>query len=108
LWGGFSITNATLNRFFAIHFFLPFIILGIVLLHLALLHKAGSTNPATNHASVDVTGFLSYFIPKDLVGLMVFFFILSFLIFFEPNLLGHPDNYIPANPLVTPAHIVPE
>jgi len=108
LWGGFSINNATLNRFFAIHYLLPFIILGLVIIHLTLLHKVGSTNPTTNLTHIDNTGFLSYFIPKDIIGLMCFLWILFFLVFFEPNLLGHPDNYIPANPLVTPSHIVPE
>ncbi len=108
LWGGFSISNATLNRFFALHFLLPFIIAGMVVLHLVLLHKAGSTNPGSNATHLDLSGFLAYFIPKDLIGLMFFLMILTFLVFFEPNLLGHPDNYIPANPLVTPAHIVPE
>jgi quinol-cytochrome oxidoreductase complex cytochrome b subunit len=108
LWGGFSINNATLNRFFAIHFFLPFVILGLVLLHLVLIHEVGSSNPATNDNHIDNLKFYPYFFLKDLTSLLVLLFILTFLIHFKPNYLGHPDNYIKANPLVTPLHIVPE
>jgi len=108
LWGSFAISNATLNRFFAIHFFMPFIILGIVLIHLTLLHDTGSTNPASNVNYLDNIKFYPYFFLKDLVSLLTLLFILSFLIHFKPNMLGHPDNYIKANPLITPLHIVPE
>jgi ubiquinol-cytochrome c reductase cytochrome b subunit len=103
------VNNATLNRFFALHFILPFVILALVLLHLLLLHETkGSSNPATNDNHVENSKFFPYFFYKDLFSLMVLLFILTFLIHFEPNYFGHPDNYIKANPLVTPAHIVPE
>ena len=108
IWGGFSISNSTLNRFFAIHFFMPFVILGLVLIHLVLLHDIVSTNPATNTNYLDNIKFYHYFLLKDLTSLLTLLFILSFLIHFKPNMLGHPDNYIKANPLVTPMHIVPE
>lgn len=108
LWGGFSINNATLNRFFAIHFFMPFVILGIVLIHLTLLHDIGSTNPTAPINYIDNIRFYPYFFLKDLTSLLVLLFILSFLIHFKPNMLGHPDNYIKANPFITPIHIVPE
>jgi len=103
------VNNATLNRFFAIHFFLPFVILALVLLHLSLLHdKDGSSNPGTNDNHVDYLKFYPYFVYKDLYSLLILLFVLTFLIHFKPNFFGHPDNYIKANPLITPAHIVPE
>lgn len=108
LWGGFSINNATLNRFFAIHFFMPFVILGLVLIHLTLLHEVGSTNPIANVNYIDNLRFYPYFFLKDLTSLFALLFVLTFLIHFKPNMLGHPDNYIKANPFVTPLHIVPE
>lgn len=108
LWGGFSINNATLNRFFAIHFFLPFVILALVLFHLILLHDIGSTNPAANVNYLDNIKFYPYFLLKDLISFLVLIFVLTYLIHFKPNMLGHPDNYIKANPLITPKHIVPE
>lgn len=109
LWGGFSVNNGTLNRFFALHFFLPFAILGLVLLHLLLLHdEQGSSNPSTNENHLDNLKFFPYFFLKDLISLITLLFVLTFLIHFKPNYFGHPDNYIEANPLVTPAHIVPE
>ncbi len=110
LWGGYSVDNPTLNRFFAIHFLLPFIIVGIVLLHLVALHTVGSNNPSGVEikSKKDIIPFHPYFTIKDMVGFVGFFLVFGYFLFFYPNSLGHPDNYIPANPMVTPAHIVPE
>jgi ubiquinol-cytochrome c reductase cytochrome b subunit len=108
LWGGFSVDNATLNRFFSLHYLLPFIIAGASIAHLAALHQYGSNNPLGTLSTVDKVPFYPYFYVKDLVGWVAFFIFFSAFLFFAPNLLGHPDNYIPANPMVTPAHIVPE
>jgi len=108
LWGGFSVDNATLNRFFSLHYLLPFIIAGISLLHLTLLHSEGSNNPLGINTSIDYISFYPYFYVKDLFAFLIFLIFFSFIVFFNPNVLGHPDNYIPANPLVTPPHIVPE
>jgi ubiquinol-cytochrome c reductase cytochrome b subunit len=108
LWGGFSVGNPTLNRFFSLHYLMPFLIVGFVLIHLSLLHKDGSNNPLGINSNVDTVPFYPYFYVKDLFGFLIFLFIFGVLVFFYPNLLGHSDNYIPANPLVTPAHIVPE
>ena len=110
LWGGFSVDNPTLNRFFALHFLLPFVIVGVVLLHVWALHVTGSNNPL----GIDVKGpqdtlpFNPYYTVKDTFGLGVFLLLYVAFTFFMPNALGHPDNYIEAQPLVTPAHIVPE
>jgi quinol-cytochrome oxidoreductase complex cytochrome b subunit len=108
LWGGFSVSNATLNRFFSLHYFMPFAITGLVLLHLSLLHKDGSNNPLGINTNVDYVSFYPYYYVKDLFAFFIFASLFAFFIFFYPNTLGHPDNYIPANPLVTPPHIVPE
>jgi quinol-cytochrome oxidoreductase complex cytochrome b subunit len=108
LWGGYSVDNATLTRFFTFHFLVPFLMVGLTFLHLALLHAEGSTNPIGLADIYDSLPFYPYFLVKDIFGFLVFLFGFSYLVFFEPNLLGHPDNYIRANPLVTPAHIVPE
>ena len=110
LWGGYSVDNPTLNRFFVLHFLMPFLIVGVVLLHLLALHTAGSNNPTgvPIKTKKDAIPFHPYFTIKDLVGFAIFFLIFGYFLFFYPNVLGHPDNYIPANPLVTPAHIVPE
>jgi len=108
LWGGFSVDNATLNRFFSLHYLLPFVIAGATVLHLTLLHEQGSNNPLGINTQVDFISFYPYFYVKDLFAFLIMIFGFSFLIFFSPNTLGHPDNYIPANPLVTPPHIVPE
>jgi ubiquinol-cytochrome c reductase cytochrome b subunit len=110
LWGGYSVDNPTLNRFFVLHFLMPFLIVGVVLLHLVALHTAGSNNPTgvPIKTKKDAIPFHPYFTIKDLLGFVVFFLIFGYFLFFYPNALGHPDNYIPANPLVTPAHIVPE
>jgi len=109
LWGGFSVDNATLNRFFSLHYLLPFGILGAVLLHLGELHREGSNNPLGIHGKdVDKVTFAPYFLTKDLFFFWGFVLFFSYFIFLDPNVLGHPDNYIEANPMVTPAHIVPE
>ncbi|MFZ9181195.1 MAG: cytochrome b [Rickettsiales bacterium] len=110
LWGGYSVDNPTLNRFFVLHFLMPFLIVGIVLVHLMALHTTGSSNPAgvPMKSKKDSIPFHPYFTIKDMVGFAIFFIIFGYFLFFYPNALGHPDNYIPANPLVTPAHIVPE
>jgi quinol-cytochrome oxidoreductase complex cytochrome b subunit len=108
LWGGFSVDNATLNRFFSLHYFLPFIIAALAVIHLALLHENGSTNPSGVDFGGDYIFFYPYFYVKDLFGFLIFLLVFTIFISFYPNALGHSDNYIPANPLVTPAHIVPE
>jgi len=108
LWGGFSVDNATLNRFFSLHYLLPFIIAGASLVHIVALHQYGSNNPLGCSATVDKIPFYPYLLLKDLVGWVVFAIFFSWFIYFAPNALGHPDNYIPANPMSTPAHIVPE
>lgn len=108
LWGGFSVDNATLNRFFSLHYLLPFVIAGLALIHLALLHKDGSNNPIGINSALDNIPFYPYFYVKDLFAFFILILFFSFFVFYYPNTLGHPDNYIPANPLVTPVHIVPE
>jgi ubiquinol-cytochrome c reductase cytochrome b/c1 subunit len=110
LWGGFSVDNPTLNRFFALHFLMPFLIVGVVLIHLVSLHTVGSNNPTGVEIKTkkDAIPFHPYFTIKDMVGFVAFFLVFGYFLFFYPNSLGHPDNYIPANPMVTPAHIVPE
>jgi ubiquinol-cytochrome c reductase cytochrome b subunit len=108
LWGGFSVDNATLNRFFSLHYLMPFIIAGASIVHIAALHQYGSNNPLGSYAGVDKVSFYPYFYVKDLIGWVVFAVFFAVFVFFYPNTLGHPDNYIPANPMSTPAHIVPE
>jgi ubiquinol-cytochrome c reductase cytochrome b subunit len=108
LWGGFSVDNATLNRFFSFHYLLPFVIAGLVIAHIALLHKDGSNNPLGVESTYDKVPFYPYFYVKDLFSCFIFIVIFSIFLFYFPNDMGHPDNYIPANPMVTPAHIVPE
>jgi len=108
LWGGFSVNNATLNKFFSLHYTLGFALLGIVMLHFVFLHFASSGNPLGTPANPDKVGLYPYFIIKDFFVLLVLIAIYSFFVFFYPNYLGHPDNYIEANALVTPTHIVPE
>ena len=110
LWGGFSVDNPTLNRFFALHFLMPFLIFAVVALHIIALMRSGSTNPTGVEIKTkkDAISFHPYFTIKDIVGFIAFFLVFGYFLFFYPNALGHPDNYIPANPMVTPAHIVPE
>jgi ubiquinol-cytochrome c reductase cytochrome b subunit len=110
LWGGFSVDNPTLNRFFALHFLLPFVLIAVVFLHVAALHITGSNNPlgVEPKGPQDTLPFHPYYTTKDLFGVVLFLIVFAAFVFFAPNYLGHPDNYIPADPLVTPAHIVPE
>jgi ubiquinol-cytochrome c reductase cytochrome b subunit len=110
LWGGFSVDNPTLNRFYSLHYLLPFLIVGVVVLHLVALHRFGSNNPLgiDTKGPQDTLPFHPYYTAKDMFGLGVFLIIYALIVFFAPNLFGEPDNYIPANPLATPPHIVPE
>ena len=110
LWGGFAVGDPTLHRFYALHYLLPFVILGVVLLHLVALHRHGSNNPLgiDSKGPQDTLPFHPYFTIKDLLGLAVFLLIYAFFVFYAPNVLGDTDNYIPANPMQTPNHIVPE
>ena len=108
LWGGFSVDNATLNRFFSFHYLFPFLIAGLIISHLTLLHQTGNNNPLGVDTTTDKMPFYPYCYVKDLFVFLSFSVFFSVMVFFYPNALGHPDNYIPANPLVTPAHIVPE
>jgi ubiquinol-cytochrome c reductase cytochrome b/c1 subunit len=110
IWGGYSVGDPTLTRFYAIHFLLPFVIVGVVMLHLWALHVHKSNNPVgidLKHAG-DYIPFHPYYTVKDMFGLGLYLIPFTFMVFYYPNALGHTDNYIPANPLVTPAHIVPE
>jgi ubiquinol-cytochrome c reductase cytochrome b subunit len=97
-----------LNRFFSFHYLFPFIIAALSLIHLALLHQDGSGNPLGIESSIDKISMYPYFIIKDFLGTVIFAFAFALFVYFYPNMLGHPDNYIEANPMVTPAHIVPE
>jgi len=110
LWGGFAVDQPTLNRFFSLHYLLPFVIVAVVLLHIAALHTHGSNNPLgiDRKGPQDSIPFHPYYTVKDLFGLGVFLIVYAAMVFYFPNLLGEPDNYIPANPLQTPPHIVPE
>ncbi|MDF1585124.1 cytochrome b [Marinimicrococcus flavescens] len=109
LWGGFAVDNPTLNRFFSLHYLMPFVIVAVVFLHILALHQFGSNNPVGIEVSKkDKIPFHPYYTVKDLFGLMVFLLVFGGFVFYAPNMLGHPDNYIPADPLVTPPHIVPE
>lgn len=101
--------NATLNRFFSLHFLLPFVLAALALMHLIALHdRAGSSNPLGLSGSADRLAFAPYFLFKDLITIFIFIFVLSVFVFFMPNVLGDTDNYIPGNPMQTPAAIVPE
>jgi len=109
LWGGFSVNNATLNRFFALHFVLPFVLAALVLMHLIALHdSAGSGNPLGVSGNYDRIPFAPYFIFKDLITIFLFIVVLSIFVFFMPNVLGDSENYVMANPMQTPPAIVPE
>ncbi len=108
LWGGFAVDNATLNRFFSLHYLMPFVLAGLVVVHFIVLHETGSGNPLGVGYKIDNIPFGPYFIVKDTYSVLLFMIFFSIFIFFMPDALGHPDNYIPANPLVTPTHIVPE
>ena len=108
VWGGFSVNNATLNRFFSLHYLFPFILCGLILIHLILLHTTGSNSPIGLNTNTDKVPFHTYFITKDLFGFILLGIMLSLLIFYIPNFLGDPENFINANPLVTPVHIMLE
>ena len=109
IWGGFSVNNATLNRFFALHFVLPFVLAALAIMHLIALHDtAGSSNPLGISGNYDRLPFAPYYIFKDLITIFIFFFILSVFVFFMPNVLGDSENYVMANPMQTPPAIVPE
>nr|YP_009974380.1 cytochrome b [Nematobrycon palmeri]QNH95237.1 cytochrome b [Nematobrycon palmeri] len=108
IWGGFSVDNATLTRFFAFHFLLPFIIVAATLLHALFLHETGSNNPTGLNSDTDKISFHPYFSYKDFLGFVILLTSLTSLALFSPNLLGDPENFTPANPLVTPPHIKPE
>ena len=111
LWGGYSVDNPTLTRFFTLHYLIPFLILGLVVLHIWALHVPGNNNPIgidIKKPSKDTVSFHPYIVIKDLFALLLFMILFAFFVFYSPNVLGHADNYIEANPLVTPAHIVPE
>nr|YP_009443885.1 cytochrome b [Archipsocus nomas]ATU07106.1 cytochrome b [Archipsocus nomas] len=108
LWGGFAVDNATLTRFFTFHFMLPFLTSGIILIHLLFLHQTGSSNPLGLKMNQDKISFHPYFSLKDLIGFITMLFILISITIINPYMLGDPDNFIPANPLVTPIHIQPE
>lgn len=108
LWGGFSLSNATLNRFFSLHYLLPFVLAALGAVHIILLHAEGSSNPVGIKSNIDKVPFHTYFSFKDLYGIALLIILLVILIFFLPNVLGDTENYIQANPLVTPVHIQPE
>lgn len=108
LWGGFAVENATLNRFFSLHYLLPFLISGVVIVHMAAVHQDGSNNPLGISSHSDKISFFPYFFIKDTLSLIALLLFFSFFVYFSPNFLGHSDNYIPGNPMVTPEHIVPE
>nr|YP_010691327.1 cytochrome b [Drosophila prosaltans]WBU93977.1 cytochrome b [Drosophila prosaltans] len=108
VWGGFAVDNATLTRFFTFHFILPFIVLAMTMIHLLFLHQTGSNNPMGLNSNIDKIPFHPYFTFKDIVGFVIMTALLIILVLINPYLLGDPDNFIPANPLVTPAHIQPE
>ena len=111
LWGGYSVDNPTLTRFFTLHYLIPFLILGLVVLHIWALHVPGNNNPIgidVKKPSKDTVPFHPYIVIKDAFALLMFTIVFAFFVFYSPNILGHADNYIEANPMVTPAHIVPE
>nr|AFO85239.1 cytochrome b [Donacobius atricapilla] len=107
-WGGFSVDNPTLTRFFALHFLLPFVIAGVTLVHLTLLHETGSNNPLGIPSDCDKIPFHPYYSVKDILGFVLMLALLASMALFSPNLLGDPENFTPANPLATPPHIKPE
>lgn len=108
LWGGYVINNNTLKRFFTLHFILPLIIAGVTLIHLALLHRVGSSSPIGSDTGVDDVPFYPYYFSKDTFALCVYLLVFATFVFYYPNVLNHPDNYIPADSMETPAHVVPE
>nr|AKK32541.1 cytochrome b [Oncylocotis sp. PJ-2015] len=108
LWGGFSINNATLTRFFSLHFLMPFIIAMMIMIHLLFLHQTGSNNPLGTNSNYEKNSFHPYFSIKDFMGMMLIMYMFMMINFLNPNMLGDPENFLPANPMVTPIHIQPE
>jgi quinol-cytochrome oxidoreductase complex cytochrome b subunit len=108
LWGGYTIGKPTLRRFYSVHFVLPFLIAGVTLIHLALLHKVGSNSPIGSDTGVDDVPFYPYFVVKDIFAFSCFLVVFAIFVFYFPNVLNHPDNCIRANPMKTPPHVVPE
>nr|QPF96874.1 cytochrome b [Eutima sp. BMK-2020] len=108
IWGGFSVSNATLNRFFSLHYLFPFVLALLAIIHIVLLHENGSNSPIGINPNSDKIPFHSYYSSKDIYGFVLLFILLTTLVFYIPNALGDPENYIKANPLVTPIHIMPE
>jgi ubiquinol-cytochrome c reductase cytochrome b subunit len=108
VWGGFSVGNATLNRFFSLHYLLPFILAALAVVHMLTLHTNGSSNPLGISSNLDKIAMHPYYMFKDLVTIYLFLLVLAVIVTQYPNLMGHSDNYIPANPMSTPASIVPE
>nr|AIM19547.1 cytochrome b [Diceroprocta semicincta] len=108
IWGGFAVDNATLTRFYSLHFIMPFVILALTMIHLIFLHQTGSNNPLGMKSNIDKVPFHPYFSVKDILGFLITISMFLMFILLEPYLLGDPDNFIPANPLVTPKHIQPE
>nr|BAJ24567.1 cytochrome b [Neohirasea japonica] len=108
VWGGFAVDNSTLNRFFTLHFLMPFVIMAMVMIHLLFLHQSGSNNPLGLKSNIDKIPFHPYFTMKDIVGFIITIMFMTMLTLMNPYLLGDPDNFTPANPLVTPTHIQPE
>lgn len=108
VWGGFSVSNSTLNRFFSLHYLFPFVLAGLVIIHIVLLHSKGSNSPLGLNPNSDKIPFHIYFTTKDFYGFTLIGIFICILIFYIPNLLGDPENFIKANPLVTPVHIMPE
>ena len=108
IWGGFSVSNATLNRFFSLHYLFPFVLALLAIIHIVLLHEGGSNSPIGVNPNSDKIPFHAYYSSKDAYGFILVFILLSVLVFYMPNVLGDPENYIKANPLVTPVHIMPE
>lgn len=108
LWGGFAVRGPTLTRFFSLHFFIPFLVTALIIIHLLYLHETGSSNPLGIKRNLDKISFHPYFSTKDLLGYLIFFIIFFFICLSKPWMLGDPENFIPANPLVTPIHIQPE
>lgn len=108
VWGGFSVSNSTLNRFFSLHYLFPFVLAGLIFIHLIFLHTTGSNSPIGLNPNSDKVPFHVYFTTKDFYGFILIGILLSLLVFYMPNTLGDPENFINANPLVTPVHIMPE
>ena len=108
IWGSYCVENPALNRFFSIHYLLPFVLTGLVVLHIISLHENGSTNPLGITSNIDRVPFHPYYTIKDIVGIVGYIWIISIMVYYMPNKLGHTDNYIKGNPLVTPTHIQPE